>query len=47
MKKFDLSVFGTIVLNRDKSNIINRPFLYNKGITKSINHSNITKMQKG
>jgi len=41
MKKFDLSVFGTIVQNRDKSNI--KPFWYNKGITKSINHPNITK----
>jgi len=46
MKKFDLSVFRTIVQNRDKSNIINKPFWYNKGITKSINYPNITKMQK-
>ena len=36
MKKSDLSVFGTIAQNRDKSNIINKPSKYSK----------ITKMQK-
>jgi len=30
MKKSDLSVFGTIAQNRDKSNIINKPSEYNK-----------------
>jgi len=34
MKKFDLSVFGTIVQNRDKSNIINKPSEYNKNAKK-------------
>jgi len=38
VKEFDLSVFGTIAQNRDKSNnIINKLSEYNK----------ITKMQKG